>query len=244
MAEAAPPHAVGRLDYDKADIMLHVTSDMERKYRIKSCAKEPWTVRWLEENVQTGQVVYDIGANVGTFTLIAAVGRQARVIAFEPGFANFARLCENVALNNVGHAVLPVPLPLVARAGIVGFHYRDTEAGQSRHKINAKGWRQTPTASGRFEQPMLGVTLDEARRLFDIPAPHHIKLDVDGGEEAVVAGAAETLRLPSLLTVLAEVASELRPAIDSALAGAGFQPKEDVARDGAPLYVLYRRRAA
>lgn len=232
-----------RLDYPSAEIRLHVTSDMERKYRIKSCAKEPWTVQWLDTDVQAGQVVYDIGANVGTFTLVAAVGRQATVVAFEPGFANFARLCENIHLNNAGHAVLPVPLPLVERTGIVGFHYRSTEPGQSRHKVSAKGWRTTPTASGRYEQPMLGVSLDEAWRLFELPAPDHIKLDVDGAEQGVLAGASETLRAPSLRTVLAEVEPGLRADVDRLLAAAGLVVDVNIARDAAnaPGYVLYRR---
>jgi FkbM family methyltransferase len=234
-----------RLDYAAADIRLHVTSDMERKYRVKSCAKEPWTVQWLDTDVRPGQVLYDIGANVGTFTLVAAVGRQATVVAFEPGFANFARLCENIHLNSAGHAVLPVPLPLVEHTGIVGFHYRSTEPGQSRHKVSSNGWRTTPTASGRYEQPMLGVSLDEARRLFELPAPDHIKLDVDGAELGVLAGATETLRATSLLTVLAEVESALRPEVDRLLAAAGLAVDVNIARDlanaGAPGYVLYRR---
>lgn len=242
---ADPGAATERLDYPHADIRLHVTSDMERKYRIKSCAKEPWTVQWLDTDVQPGQVLYDIGANVGTFTLVAAVGRQATVVAFEPGFANFARLCENIHLNHAGHAVLPVPLPLVERSGIVGFHYRSTEPGQSRHKVSTKGWRTTRTASGRYEQPMLGVSLDEARRLFDLPAPDHIKLDVDGAELGVVGGASETLRAASLRTVLAEVDAALRADVDRLLAVAGLRVDTNIARElanaGAPGYVLYRR---
>jgi len=36
---------------------------------------------------------------------------HSRVVAFEPGYANFARLCDNIRLNGCQHAIVPVPLP-------------------------------------------------------------------------------------------------------------------------------------
>ena len=101
-----------QLDYPSADIWLHVTTEVERKYRVHACRKEPWTVEWLDGCVQPGDVLYDIGANVGAFTLIAAVGRGARAVAFEPSYANYGRLCENLHLNGCDGAVVPFPLPL------------------------------------------------------------------------------------------------------------------------------------
>src|SRR6185436_17615377 len=99
-----------RLDFPDHDIWLRATFPSERKWRARACAKEPWTVRWLQEHVGRGEVLYYIGANVGAFSLIAAIARGASVVAFEPGYATFARLCENIQLNGCGEAIVPVPL--------------------------------------------------------------------------------------------------------------------------------------
>src|SRR5919106_5118479 len=102
----------GRLDYSGAEIHLRLTSRPEF-HRLSSCSKEPWTVRWIEDHLRPGEVMYDVGANVGAYTLLAAVAVPgARVVSFEPSPANFAALCANVELNEVAERVIAVPLAL------------------------------------------------------------------------------------------------------------------------------------
>jgi hypothetical protein len=60
-----------RLDYDRADIYLRVTSKAET-FRVKACAKEPFTIDWIHAHLAAGDVLYDIGANVGAYSLVAA----------------------------------------------------------------------------------------------------------------------------------------------------------------------------
>ena len=55
---------VGRLDYAASRIDMCVNSPWQL-YRLRSCAKEPETVQWLESMVRPGDTFYDIGANVG-----------------------------------------------------------------------------------------------------------------------------------------------------------------------------------
>src|SRR2546423_5415633 len=104
---------MGRLDYDGAEILVGVTSRAEILSRLRPCAKEPWTVRWLERNLREGDVLYDVGANIGAYSLIAdALGRGARVVAIEPAYANYAALCDNVLLNGRGDRIVPLPVAL------------------------------------------------------------------------------------------------------------------------------------
>ena len=235
---------VVRLDYPDASIHIRVTSDMERRYRARSCRKEPWTVDWLQQHVQAGDVLYDVGANVGTFTLIAAIGRGARVVAFEPGYANYARLCENLALNRCSGAVIPVPLPLNDVNGLFRFLYRTIEPGQSRHKMKVRPWEFTDGSTGdRDEQTMCGVRLDDLRVQFGLPPPAHIKLDVDGAEVRVLRGALETLRHEALRSVLVEADVALWDEVRSLLTECGFAVASQVMREGAPTYAVFARRA-
>ena len=64
---------------------------------------------------------------------------------------------------------------------------------------------------------MFTYRLDTLVDTLALPAPAHIKLDVDGGEMAVLAGAARTLAQPSLKSVLVEVGTELSDAVTGAL---------------------------
>ena len=60
-----------QLDYRRHRILLHADSPLGL-YRARACQKEPETVRWIEEFVRPGDVFYDIGANVGAYSLIAS----------------------------------------------------------------------------------------------------------------------------------------------------------------------------
>ena len=89
---------VETLDYPGAKILMEAETQQEMGYRIHSCQKEPWTVAMIER-MQPGDVLYDIGANVGAYTLVAAALHH-RVVAIEPGYANYARLCQNPTMNS------------------------------------------------------------------------------------------------------------------------------------------------
>ncbi len=231
------------LDYAPVQIRMLATSDAERKWRVHSCRKEPWTVEWLEQYIRAGAVLYDIGANVGTFTLIAAMRTPtATVVAFEPGYASFAHLCDNLLFNNVADAFIPVPMPLWSRTGMMRLKYRSTEAGQSRHAIRERGLTRGRSGA-RYLQPVFAYRLDDLVKQFDLPAPTHVKLDVDGAEVEVLTGAAETLATPGLESLLVEYEEELAEQVKALLAAAGFGLAKQIERHkaGAPLYAEFRR---
>ena len=247
-AEQVPRETdVVRLDFPDCDIWIRASSPAEKNWRVRSCAKEPWTVEWLRGAVRPGEVLYDVGANVGTFALVAAKHSQAHVVAFEPGYATFARLCDNIQLNGCQHAIVPVPLPLAERSRLVGFKYRGIEPGQSRHNMKPGAWRFRGPAGGmRYEQPMLAMTLDAMIAAFDLPRPHHLKIDVDGAEDRVLAGAPETLRSETLRTVLIEVDRVQWSGVSSLLERAGLMLHKRIERrkPDAPEYGLFVRRPA
>jgi len=237
--EAAPV----RLDYPDHDIWLRATSATERRWRARACAKEPWTVRWIQDHIGRGEVLYDIGANVGAFSLIAALARGATVVAFEPGYATFARLCENIQLNACGHSIVPVPLPLSDATGLLTFNYRSLEPGQSRHELGEAFGAATPSTAP-YAQPMCAITLDRAVADFGLPAPHHLKIDVDGGELRVLKGAGAVLRGAALRTILIESDAAAWDAVAAALEAAGFTLRtrhERPEKREAPLYALWSR---
>ncbi len=79
-------------------------------------------------------------------------------------------------------------------------------------------------------------TLDQVVDTFGVTPPTLLKLDVDGGEVAVLAGAGTVLARPELRSVLVEIESELTDAVLAELGRAGYSlVEEHRERDGVPL---------
>lgn len=234
--DAGPPEIV-RLDFDDAPLWLYVTSRVEKKSRVTSCAKEPWTVAWLRDVMRPGDVFYDIGANVGAYSLVAAhlAGEAGRVVAFEPGYASFAHLCDNIFLNGFESRVIPVSLPVGASTAIAPFNYQRLYPGHARHMLG--GEHGDDPARITFRQQALGVTLDDLRRWFALPQPAHVKIDVDGTEMDVLAGGRAVFESPALRSVFLEVEEPNSDAVMQLFESRGFSltARFQRERDGAPV---------
>jgi len=220
------PAHIGRLDYDGADIRVGVTSRTEILSRLRPSEKEPWTVAWLERTLGAGDVLYDVGANVGAYSLIAAsLGREGvRIIAVEPAFANYEALCSNVVLNGLEQSIVPLPVLLGERTRLVELAYRDTEAGTAEHAVGESGLL---TLCYRLDDLVAGMAL---------PAPTLLKIDVDGAEVPVLAGASAMLSRPELRSVLVEVERSGGDAVVDVLTQAGLGLTERIdERGGTPL---------
>jgi FkbM family methyltransferase len=218
--------AIARLDYGPRDIYMR----MDSRYapaRIRACAKEPWTVAWLERWVGEGDVLYDVGANAGAYSLVAASLHEGtvQVVAIEPAYATFSSLCDNIVLNDAGGAITPLNVVLASTTGLGHLNYRDLEAGAGLHSTGDR-----PFLDGRldpaYRQRVLTYRLDDLLSRFPLPRPNHLKIDVDGGELDVLEGASETLASNDLRTVMIDVNEGDSDPITSLLAEYGLEMSE------------------
>jgi FkbM family methyltransferase len=225
---------IGRLDYGSAEIVVGVTSRSEILSRLRPSSKEPWTVRWLERTLRDGDVFYDVGANIGAYSLIAAaLERDVRVVAIEPAYANYAALCDNVVLNGRQDVVVPLPVALTERTGLVMLSCSDVAAGAAEHGLGRR-------EEAAFRQAVLAYRLDELLEQFELPPPTMLKVDVDGGEAAVLAGAEKTLARPELRSALLEIDRERGGEVVPLLEAAGLVLAERTEeRDGVPLHRVW-----
>jgi FkbM family methyltransferase len=131
--------------------------------------------------VRPGTVIWDVGANVGFYTLAFSrlTGPEGRVFAFEPLASNFATLLRHVGLNNLSN-VVPVLTALDDSRRFAGF---DQGPNDLMGRLTSTG--------GHFLIPT--VTADSF--LTEVPAarPALIKLDVEGAEGAVLDGSRRLL---------------------------------------------------
>lgn len=244
------PPVIRPLDYTEAEVRIHADTWVEYDKRAHSCAKEPETVEWLETYLAAGDVVYDIGANVGAYALL--IGKrfrgEVRVYAFEPSFSTFAQLSRNVALNGVSDSVYPMYIALSDTSGLSYFNYSSLDTGTALHALETDGHPAEFKAVHR--QPVLSFTLDEMVERFHLPYPNHIKLDVDGIEHAILQGASRALAHPGLISIIVE-SEETRPGaggIYGLLRAAGFELESEHVHNANPLHngpyvknCIYRR---
>lgn len=222
------------LDWPRGEIRLAHASGK----RAKATEKEPFTVAWIEAELRPGEVLYDIGANAGAYSLIAARAvPEARVVAFEPSFATFALLCENIRLNGLGDRIVPIPVPLGVSTSLATFRYTSTAPGAASHN---------PAQSGDvvFEQSVLAHSLDDLLERFELPAPNHLKLDVDGEELNVLSGATQVLASPGLRTIMVELEFG-NDEVAGYLEENGFALEERYEKERVGVaYGLFRRRSS
>jgi FkbM family methyltransferase len=201
------------------------TEDVVGRHIFKRGVHEPDLSKWLLENVafEHGDVVFDIGANIGWYALLLdrTVPHGVEIFAFEPDAANFALLQENLRLNQA-RSVVPVNRAVGADAATRTL-YRYANKNLGRHSL-------LPLNDGE-QVPVEVTSLDgfvEERSLQN-RVPRLIKVDVEGYEFQVLAGATSVLRACD--TVLAEYSPGLmqqagedpRRLLDL-LHAAGFQP--------------------
>lgn len=197
----------GRLDYETHDIYLHIDSAREYDIRLHSCKKEPDTVDWIETFMKPGDTFYDIGANVGAYSLVAAkfFHGAVKVYAFEPAFLNFTQLCRNLMLNGCQDIVIPLPVALSDSTKIDAFNYNNLVPGGALHAlgeaIDHKGKRFDPV----LKQSVLSYRIDDLIAQFKVGMPNHLKIDVDGIEFSVLRGADQTLSNAALRSMVVEL---------------------------------------
>lgn len=192
--------------------MRFATTGSSSRKRLRTLfSKEPITLAWIH-TFGEGETLYDIGANVGMYTVYAAVMRDASVYAFEPEALNYAELNKNIYLNELHGRVLAYCLALSDVDKVDRLLLSDFGLGISYHDFEENSWTSDKqfaadwkvSKDNRREQGCIGRRLDSLLAE-GIPVPQHIKIDVDGLEHRVVEGMIETLRRSELKTVLIEI---------------------------------------
>lgn len=167
---------------------------------------EPDTLSWLDTTLRPDSVLYDVGANIGYYSLYAAALRPgSRVIAFEPAPLNVSRLNHNIHLNHQGGAIMAFPIALSDQTGVVRFGNSYLVSGGWSHRgIDDR----KASSEDTFYTGCIAYTLDEFLQSTPfLPFPTHLKIDVDGPELKVLRGALKTLsdrRLRHLLIEMRE----------------------------------------
>ena len=167
--------------------------------------KETWTCDWIY-SLPKGAVLWDVGANIGIMTLIAAACENVEaVVAIEPFSANYDAIVRNARQNGLSEKVVVVAGGLSDRTGFFPLNLENVTPGGALHSFGsiAKiGDKRTGESVGR--QMCAAYRMDDLVRFEGIPFPTHVKVDVDGFEERLLKGAEKVLRDPRVKGVQIE----------------------------------------
>ncbi len=175
----------------------HITAGMGRGLRFNAAHSNPAyslgtnelpVQAAISEHLRPGNVFYDIGANVGFFTILAAarVGDHGQVVAFEPVPQNVQAICHNVALNHFQQVTV------VQKAA-------SDHEGEAALIVTSTSGGATLASAGHPQDADQLITVDLIRvdtciQREKMPIPQVIKIDVEGAEIEVFMGMQATLQ--------------------------------------------------
>ena len=238
------PHSSGPVRY--------LTPTSHLKWRVDSLFdKEPCTIEWIA-GFAPGEVLVDVGANVGMYTIWAAKTRGVRVYGFEPEAQNYALLNRNIVLNGLADRVKAYCVALSDIEGFSELHLADLRAGGSCHSLGERVDFAHRPMQPEYSQGCISARLDDLVSREVVPEPHYVKIDVDGFEPKVIAGAAAVLSGKRLKSLLVEINQNLPDHMElvAHLNACGYRHKPDqvarVVRKSGPFkgcaeYVFDRR---
>lgn len=204
-------------------LLFYVPNETNR-FRINTFfTKEPETLAWID-NFKEKSIFFDIGANIGLYSCYAAKSSKSDTYAFEPSFFNLELLSKNIFANNLSNLVKIVPIPLSSKKKIDEFKMTNTEWGGALSTFGEKTTFDGSNLEPVFKYTTMSITLDECISLFNLPQPDHIKIDVDGIEHLILAGASKTLtKTKSVLIEINENLKDIKEKCEEPLKKSGFK---------------------
>lgn len=203
---------VSQLEASGVEASFYTRSTAETHQVYGPSRSELPVVEDFVKSIQSDDVVYDIGANAGLYTVFCAVMTEAMIHAFEPVPSNATLLQENLALNNTNATIHRIAVGDV-----------DTEVQLTRPDTLSHGTTKV------VSQESGGEIIAEQRSIdslvaSDVPPPNVMKIDVEGYELRVVDGMGDVLETRPPRTIFIELHEEAdRDPIRSALTNSGYQ---------------------
>ncbi len=163
--------------------------------------KEPETILWINNYASNSSVFYDLGSNIGVYSLYAAsVNPNLNIFSFEPYIKNYSMLVKNIQINNYNN-IHAFNIAISDRNQLQTFMIGDERVGGSNFfniKLKKKNLRVQKTIS---------FSLNFLIKKCGFPTPNFLKIDIDKNERQVIKGMSHLLQNASLKSILIELNS-------------------------------------
>lgn len=166
--------------------------------------KEKDTLQWIDE-FNKNDVLYDIGANIGVYSLYAA-SKIKSVYAFEPHHQNYSNININKGLNKLKNLKIYC-LAFDNSPGFGSFYHYKSNPGSSTSQLNRKVDHSNKKFEVLHEQEIVIESLSSFIKKSK-SFPNHIKIDVDGIEFQILEGLETHLKDERLKSILVEITGD------------------------------------
>lgn len=171
----------------KGKVIRFANNPAQRTY-IKSrvdriMGKEPETINWINK-FKKNSIFFDVGANIGIYTLYSAVKIENTVYSFEPHSVNYKNLLDSISLNGLKNCYA-FCFAVSNQTALSSIQVKDLYEGVADNIVGVRG---------DYYHGCVEMSLDFLVKKGILPQPDYIKIDVDGFEDKVVLGALETIQ--------------------------------------------------
>lgn len=212
--------------YDSG-MILACDTELE-KWRAETLfTKEPETIAWIDFWSKKGGTFYDVGANIGAYSVYAAHKEPSlNVCSFEPVLNNYIALIKNKELNKLSNLnVFQIALSSEAKLSVL--YLTDNRVGNSGAQVGAPVNEHGDNFEPVDKQMLFCLGLDCMVEEYGFPIPSFIKIDVDGHEMDILKGALRTLGNGAVKSLLIECnGGKAQETVDELLRSKGFIPDE------------------
>jgi FkbM family methyltransferase len=171
--------------------------------------KEPETLDWIKNfNSSEGEIVFwDIGANIGLYSIFAALKYEnIKIIAFEPSTSNLRILSRNISKNNLSDKINICQLALTSSQNkFLNLNESNFLEGSALHSFGEEFGHDGEKVKFEHKYSILGSNMDFLIKNKIIQQPNYIKMDVDGIEHFILSGGEETLKSKNLKSISIEL---------------------------------------
>ena len=179
--------------HQSVDLKLFVPDELNDWRAITFASKEPETLAWID-TFENSSVFWDVGANIGLYSIYAAQKKSCKVVAIEPSIFNLEILAKNIALNKAERLVTIFPIALTNQNSQGLFSMSSDEVGGALSTFGKEYGYDGKKLDFKFQFQGIGMRMDNAVDLWGLDQPDYVKVDVDGIEHLVLEGFGEKLK--------------------------------------------------
>ena len=179
--------------HQNVELKLFVPDELNDWRAITFSSKEPETLAWID-TFEKSSVFWDVGANIGLYSLYAAQKKSCKVVAIEPSIFNLEILAKNIALNKAERLVTIFPIALTNQNSQGLFSMSSDEVGGALSTFGKEYGYDGKKLDFKFQFQGIGMRMDNAVDLWGLDQPDYLKVDVDGIEHLVLEGFGEKLK--------------------------------------------------
>jgi FkbM family methyltransferase len=188
----------------KKIICFNVTNRKTLVRAVTLFRKEPVTIDWIR-TFKENEIFFDIGANIGQFTIFAGIVSKCKIFAFEPESNNFQGLNKNILINNLNQKIEAYPIGISDKTKFTKLYLDQFFTGSSFNSVDYEVDFSLNKKKFKLSQGIFCTSLNDLLEKWNFQIPNYLKIDVDGIESKIIEKSEKIISNKNLKSILIEL---------------------------------------